>query len=320
MGGWMSQLSVMKRAHSLPHVIDLHSSDSQSASDAIPIANQLVALLSKQGMRFKTDIPLFELVGMDKFLTCLRLAHIDIQDNTGPTRSCLMGDQCKSHNSADSVATGMGSIAINEYDSMPICDPCMDRIPRLPLSTSLVHLDALLLSGIRSYLILRAIAILHQEYPAACRRGLGIHYFYHKVFKKVYADENDMADDPGLLDILSHILHTMNCPGAISLLRLPRPAALDVDNENHVCVICTEDVYSANSCTTACGHRYHTTCLVRWSMAKRNNSDKCPNCRASLVDPISIEISEGEEEEDQYASNMSDISELCVVTPFLYFL
>lgn len=44
------------------------------------------------------------------------------------------------------------------------------------------------------------------------------------------------------------------------------------------CSICLETIGEKNNCVTECGHKYHMSCLMKWTM--KNNS--CPACRNKI--------------------------------------
>jgi hypothetical protein len=46
------------------------------------------------------------------------------------------------------------------------------------------------------------------------------------------------------------------------------------------CSICLEEIKKKNSCVTKCGHNFHTSCLMKWTM--KNNS--CPECRKNIAE------------------------------------
>ena len=58
--------------------------------------------------------------------------------------------------------------------------------------------------------------------------------------------------------------------------------------ENMACSICLKNMETTNTCTTACGHKYHLFCFIDW----HKRSQTCPICRTVLKTPE-------EEEEEQ---------------------
>lgn len=44
------------------------------------------------------------------------------------------------------------------------------------------------------------------------------------------------------------------------------------------CVVCLEDLEEAATCTYACGHRFHSTCIQIWL----GENTTCPTCRAAI--------------------------------------
>jgi hypothetical protein len=46
------------------------------------------------------------------------------------------------------------------------------------------------------------------------------------------------------------------------------------------CPICMEDLGDSNMCVTECGHKYHTSCLMKW-LQKENT---CPSCKHELTE------------------------------------
>ena len=68
----------------------------------------------------------------------------------------------------------------------------------------------------------------------------------------------------------------------------PRPPVVEQPSELHVatkpveeitCAICLEDLTDCNKTITACGHQYHTNCLMRCM----RTTDKCPTCRKPVM-------------------------------------
>ena len=61
-----------------------------------------------------------------------------------------------------------------------------------------------------------------------------------------------------------------------------QPSELEVAKkpiEETTCAICLEDLTDCNKTITACGHQYHTNCLMRCM----RTTDKCPTCRANIM-------------------------------------
>lgn len=58
-----------------------------------------------------------------------------------------------------------------------------------------------------------------------------------------------------------------------------------VDEEDPICCICSEVNKSDSIVSTNCGHRYHLSCLLKWSQLQNTKlkSTTCPICREELV-------------------------------------
>jgi hypothetical protein len=56
-------------------------------------------------------------------------------------------------------------------------------------------------------------------------------------------------------------------------------------NDNR-CAVCLKDFESDGTdlFVTACGHRFHGSCMLRWSRTNNANAFTCPMCRTTLID------------------------------------
>ena len=56
------------------------------------------------------------------------------------------------------------------------------------------------------------------------------------------------------------------------------------------CSICTEPLSTTATdfCTTACGHKFHTQCILRWNSRQHTRTPSCPLCRAPLQEDLPI--------------------------------
>lgn len=65
---------------------------------------------------------------------------------------------------------------------------------------------------------------------------------------------------------------------------------MDLNNDDATCPICFEifESYSVNYMSTQCGHKFHSTCLLK-NVSK--NGFSCPYCRHDMIGRNNIEIS-----------------------------
>lgn len=48
------------------------------------------------------------------------------------------------------------------------------------------------------------------------------------------------------------------------------------------CPICMEDLTDCNRTVAACGHQFHTNCMINWVRQPRSTCTSCPTCRAPM--------------------------------------
>jgi hypothetical protein len=56
---------------------------------------------------------------------------------------------------------------------------------------------------------------------------------------------------------------------------------MSLENED-TCPICLNELSKQNVCTTICNHRFHTSCLIKYSLTKKVTV-QCPLCRNELI-------------------------------------
>ena len=56
--------------------------------------------------------------------------------------------------------------------------------------------------------------------------------------------------------------------------------AINIQDEQKDCQVCMEELGKTDNCTTKCGHRFCSSCLIKWVMKKNS----CPVCRSYLID------------------------------------
>lgn len=64
----------------------------------------------------------------------------------------------------------------------------------------------------------------------------------------------------------------------------PEPQ-LDVKDKviaDTTCPICMEDLTDCNRTVAACGHQFHTNCMINWVRQPRSTCTSCPTCRAPM--------------------------------------
>ena len=54
------------------------------------------------------------------------------------------------------------------------------------------------------------------------------------------------------------------------------------DCENFQCCCCLDDLTDIDTSITKCGHRMHTSCLIKWVSSGRNKT--CPLCRSNMIE------------------------------------
>ena len=57
-------------------------------------------------------------------------------------------------------------------------------------------------------------------------------------------------------------------------------------NHSEECAICYETIGKTNVCTTACGHTFCMTCMLKMVRNGSSSSNSCPMCRAPLLETI----------------------------------
>ena len=74
------------------------------------------------------------------------------------------------------------------------------------------------------------------------------------------------------------------------------------------CSICLDDIcVNANSMITECGHRFHTSCIMKHAAY---NGFNCPNCRAEMAEEPDLD-----DESDDYEDDGDDFIELSETEP-----
>merc|ERR1712046_246084 len=94
-----------------------------------------------------------------------------------------------------------------------------------------------------------------------------------------------------MLDILNDTLRRVECK--LILDTLESSIHLEGDSENE-CPICMSSfIEGAEKVKTACGHEFHTGCLMKWL---RTGKSTCPMCRCDLGEALSIDEAEVSDE------------------------
>ena len=62
--------------------------------------------------------------------------------------------------------------------------------------------------------------------------------------------------------------------------------------EKKECAICFESIDDINTSTVKCGHTFHTTCLITWSISQANKNlpANCPGCRHTISSPPTLDL------------------------------
>ena len=57
-------------------------------------------------------------------------------------------------------------------------------------------------------------------------------------------------------------------------------------NNNEICPICYESLYTKPVHTLECNHTYHTECIIKWFRSENNNDGRCAMCNGLESDPV----------------------------------
>ena len=87
-----------------------------------------------------------------------------------------------------------------------------------------------------------------------------------------------------------------------------------------LCEICLEELQSGSGTTLACGHSYHTCCIIEW-FRRRQSRGRCPTCRACTTHGEDRQCESEEDESETLSMHITDMSPRSLhrcVAPWVY--